>query len=45
MRDVARRYPGEAPWMALFPGFAIIAIVIGFTLLGGGLNDALNPRD
>ena len=45
MLDVARQFLGEAPWMALFPGFAIIAIVIGFNLLGDGLNDALNPRD
>jgi peptide/nickel transport system permease protein len=44
MLDVARQFLGEAPWMALFPGFAIIAIVIGFNLLGDGLNDALNPR-
>lgn len=45
MLDVARQFLGEAPWMALFPGLAIIAIVIGFNLLGDGLNDALNPRD
>jgi peptide/nickel transport system permease protein len=30
--------------MALFPGLAIIAVVVGFNLLGDGLNDALNPR-
>jgi peptide/nickel transport system permease protein len=45
MLDVARQFLGEAPWMALWPGFAIIAIVIAFNLLGDGLNDALNPRD
>jgi peptide/nickel transport system permease protein len=45
MLDVARQFLSEAPWMALWPGFAIIAIVIGFNLLGDGLNDALNPRD
>ena len=45
MLDVARQFLGEAPWMALWPGLAIIAIVIGFNLLGDGLNDALNPRD
>lgn len=44
MLDVARQFLGEAPWMALFPGLAIIAIVVGFNLLGDGLNDALNPR-
>ena len=45
MLDVARQFLGEAPWMALWPGLAIIAIVIGFNLLGDGLNDALNPRN
>jgi peptide/nickel transport system permease protein len=44
MLDVARQFLSEAPWMALFPGLAIIAIVVGFNLLGDGLNDALNPR-
>jgi peptide/nickel transport system permease protein len=45
MLDVARQFLGEAPWMALWPGLAIITVVIGFNLLGDGLNDALNPRD
>jgi peptide/nickel transport system permease protein len=45
MLDVARQFLGEAPWMALWPGLAIIAIVIGFNLLGDGLNDALDSRD
>ena len=44
MLDVARQFLGEAPWMALWPGLAIIAVVVGFNLLGDGLNDALNPR-
>ena len=44
MLDVARQFLGEAPWMAFWPGLAIIALVIGFNLLGDGLNDALNPR-
>jgi peptide/nickel transport system permease protein len=44
MLDVARQFLSEAPWMALFPGLAIIAVVVGFNLLGDGLNDALNPR-
>jgi peptide/nickel transport system permease protein len=44
MLDVARQFLGEAPWMAISPGLAIVALVIGFNLLGDGLNDALNPR-
>lgn len=44
MLDVARQFLGEAPWMAFWPGLAIIALVIGFNLVGDGLNSALNPR-
>ena len=44
MLDVARQFLGEAPWMAFWPGLAIIALVIGFNLIGDGLNSALNPR-
>ncbi len=31
-------------WMVLFPGLAIILIVLGFSLLGEGLNEYLNPN-
>ncbi len=30
-------------WTGLFPGVAIVALVTGFTLLGEGLNDVINP--
>ena len=33
-----------APWLALSPGCAIVFVVIGFTLMGDGLRDALDPR-
>ena len=33
-----------APWMAIFPGLAIMACVLGFNLLGDGLRDLLDPR-
>ena len=33
-----------APCLALSPGFAIVFVVIGFTLMGDGLRDALDPR-
>lgn len=45
MLDIARQFLTEAPWMAVWPGLAIVMIVLGFNLLGDGLNDALNPRD
>ncbi len=31
-------------WLSLFPGMAILITVLGYTLLGEGLKDALNPR-
>jgi peptide/nickel transport system permease protein len=33
-----------APWITIFPGLAIIAIVLGLNLLGDGLRDVLDPR-
>jgi peptide/nickel transport system permease protein len=33
-----------APWTAVFPGVAILGCVIGFNLLGDGLQDVLNPQ-
>ncbi|GAW27688.1 MULTISPECIES: nickel transporter permease [unclassified Carboxydocella] len=34
----------KAPWVAIFPGIAIMLNVLGFNLLGDGLRDALDPR-
>jgi peptide/nickel transport system permease protein len=44
MLNVAQRFLGNAPWMALWPGVAIFVSVISFNLLGDGLRDALDPR-
>ena len=33
-----------APWLALYPGIAIIATVAAFNFLGDGLQDALDPK-
>ena len=33
-----------APWVVLFPGLAITLTVLGFSLLGDGLRDALDVR-
>jgi peptide/nickel transport system permease protein len=30
-------------WTGLYPGMAIVLLVTGFTLVGEGLNDVLNP--
>jgi peptide/nickel transport system permease protein len=45
MLDVARQFLTQASWMAVWPGLAIITLVMGFNLLGDGLNDALDPRE
>jgi peptide/nickel transport system permease protein len=39
-----RTYLRVAPWLPLFPGLAISALVLGFNLLGDGLRDVLDPR-
>ncbi|MEM8569345.1 MAG: ABC transporter permease [Pseudomonadota bacterium] len=33
-----------APWLAIFPGLAIILAVLGLNLMGDGLRDLLDPR-
>jgi len=32
------------PYMAIFPGFAIVILVLAFNFLGDGLRDALDPK-
>ena len=33
-----------APWLAIFPGLAIILTVLALNIFGDGLRDALDPR-
>jgi peptide/nickel transport system permease protein len=44
MLNTAKNYVDNAPWMAVWPGMAIFALVLAFNLLGDGLRDALDPR-
>lgn len=44
MLSEAQTLVGTAPWLAIFPGFAIAISVLGFSLLGDGLRDVLDPR-
>jgi peptide/nickel transport system permease protein len=37
-------YLQSAPWLPLFPGFVIAMGVVGFSLLGDGIRDALQAR-
>ena len=41
----ARLFLRTAWWAAAFPGMAILLTVLGFNLLGDGLNDVFNPRN
>lgn len=44
MVNEAQSYLYLSWWMSVFPGLGIFLAVLGFTLMGDGLNDALNPR-
>ncbi len=44
MLSDARSSLQRAPWVATFPGLAIIFGVLGFNLMGDGLRDALDPK-
>lgn len=38
------RYLQTAPFLAFFPGIAIVIVVMGFNLIGDGLREALDPK-
>ena len=44
MVSEGRNYIELSPWGALFPGLAIALVVLGFNLLGDGLQQILNPK-
>ncbi|MBV8718776.1 MAG: ABC transporter permease [Chloroflexi bacterium] len=44
MLDASRTYMELAPWLAIFPGLAIMLVVLGFNFLGDGLRDILDPH-
>jgi len=44
MLSSARKVMVLAPWTAIYPGLAIVFLVLGFNLLGDGLRDILDPR-
>jgi peptide/nickel transport system permease protein len=44
MLDEGRNYLTTGWWLALFPGLAILAVVLGINLVGDWLRDALDPR-
>jgi peptide/nickel transport system permease protein len=44
MLQKGRTYILSAPHIVIFPGLAIMLVVLGFNLMGDGLRDALDPR-
>ena len=43
MLSEGRAFMKDAPWMVIVPGVAISMAVLGFNLLGNGLQEILNP--
>jgi len=44
MISEGQTYLVTAPWLVALPGAAIVLAMVGFSLLGDGLRDALDPR-
>lgn len=44
MLNTSRTYMQLAPWYTIFPGLAIMLVILGFNFLGDGLRDILDPR-
>ncbi len=44
MVSEGRAYLELSPWPTVFPGLAVVAVVLGFNLLGDGLQELLDPR-
>lgn len=44
MLSSAQSYISQAPWIALWPGLAIVFATLSFNLLGDGLRDVFDPK-
>src|SRR3954470_17474700 len=44
MLSTAKAYVDANVWMSIWPGSAIMLVVLGFNFLGDGLRDILDPR-
>ncbi len=45
MLNAGRGFILVNPWLSIFPGIAIMLVVLGFNFLGDGLRDVLDPRN
>ena len=43
IRD-AQDFLEVAPWLAIFPGLALVGIILAFTIVGDALRDRMDPR-
>lgn len=44
MLNEGRTYIAKAPWLMIYPGIAIVVVVIVFNMLGDSLRDILDPK-
>jgi peptide/nickel transport system permease protein len=44
MLNAAQPWLSEAPWLAVYPGIAIVVTALAFNLLGDGLRDVFDPK-
>ena len=44
LQGSAEEYATTAPWIAVFPGLAIVLTVLGASLFGDALRDAIDPK-
>ena len=44
MLNEGRTYLSTAPWLMIYPGIAIVIVVVVFNMLGDSLRDILDPR-
>lgn len=44
MLNEGRTYLSKAPWLMIYPGIAIVIVVVVFNMLGDSLRDILDPR-
>ena len=44
MLNEGRTYISKAPWLMIYPGIAIVIVVVVFNMLGDSIRDILDPR-